>query len=138
VGKTGTLTSVDLILAEQGLDDLIRVDIRGTTGGNPNLDDGAVVASRVVAASSLPGFSSKSFVTIDLSNQAIPCVAGQVMAIVLIRLVGSGSSDVLWITENTAGEDYAGGTALQRNGGSGTAWTSLPNDFYFRTRVLSP
>jgi hypothetical protein len=49
---------------------------------------------------------------------------------------GSGSADVLWITENQPGEEYAAGTAMQRNGGNGTGWPPFASDFYFRTRVL--
>ncbi len=138
VGTGGTLHSVDLILAAQGADDVVRIDIRGTTGGSPNLDDGAVLGSVLVTAPSLPTVPSTAFVTIDFSDREIPLIAGQVLSIVLIRVVGTGNADVLWIYENQAAEEYAGGTALQRNGGSGTGWTAFASDFYFRTNVLAP
>jgi hypothetical protein len=138
VGKTGTLEAVDLLLVSQGGNDLIRVDIRGAANGNPHLDDGVVLGSRLVTAASLPMIPSQTFVTIDFAGQDIPCVAGQTLAIVLIRAVGSGGSSVLWITENEPVEDYAAGTSLQRNGGSGTAWMPFASDFYFRTRVFAP
>jgi hypothetical protein len=134
--QTGTLTSIDLILSAQGTDDTIRVDIRGTTAGFPNLDDGVVLGSRLVAAADLPSVPERKFVTIDFIHQGIPCSAGQRLAIVVIRVAGSGPADVLWITENQAGEEYAAGTAMQRNGGNGTGWTPFASDFYFRTHVL--
>lgn len=139
VGVTGMLHSIDLILVGGVGDDVIRIDIRGTTSGNPNLDDGTVLGSVLVAAPTLPmGPSIPPFVPIDFTSQQIPVIAGQTLAIVLIRVVGSGTSDVFWVGENGA-EEYPGGTALQRNGGSGAGWTALPgNDLYFRTKVLAP
>jgi hypothetical protein len=135
VGLTGTLSSVDLILSSgPTADDVIRVDIRGTTAGNPNLDDGAVLGSRLVSGLGLPENNSSAFVRVDFSAQNIPVIAGQRLAIVLMRVVGTGGSDVLWITENQP-EDYLGGNGVQRNGGTGAAWTPLVSDFYFRTHV---
>lgn len=135
VGLTGTLASVDLILSSgPTADDVIRVDIRGTTAGNPNLDDGAVLGSRLVSGLGLPVNNSSAFVSIDFSAQNIPVIAGQKLAIVLMRVVGTGGSDVLWITENQP-EDYPGGNGAQRNGGSGVAWAPLASDYYFRTHV---
>src|SRR5262245_22506753 len=136
VGRTGTLTSIDLILMAQGADDTIRVDIRGTSATFPSLDDSVVLGSRLVAAADLPPVN-QGFVTINFV-QGIPCTPGQRLAIVLIRVAGSGNADVLWITENQTVEEYAGGTALQRNGGNGTGWTNIGSDFYFRTRVVVP
>ena len=135
VGLTGTLTSVDLILSSgPTADDVLRVDIRGTTGGNPNLDDGAVLGSRLVSGLGLPVNNTSEFVSIDFSSLNIQVIAGQQLAIVIMRVVGSGGSDVLWVGENQL-EDYPAGHDVQRNGGSGTTWTSLTNDFYFRTYV---
>jgi hypothetical protein len=134
VGATGTLSSIDLILASQGPEDVIRVDVRGANG-TPHADDGVLLGSRLIAASSLPAVPSQAFVTIDFASQSIPCVAGQTLAVVLIRVSGSGNADVLWITENQSGEDYAGGSGMQRVGGSGTSWAAITGDFYFRTRV---
>ena len=52
----------------------------------------------------------------------------------LMRVVGTGGSDVLWVTENQT-EDHLPGNGVQRNGGSGATWTPLVSDFYFRTHV---
>jgi len=137
-GITGTLTSVDLLLSTQGGDDTIRVDVRGTSGGNPNLDDAVVLGSRLIAATSLPAYPSTAFVAVNLASQAILVDSGQVLAIVLIRVAGTGPPDVVMRSESSLAEEYPNGTAMQRNGGSGTAWMSLTYDNFFRTRVLVP
>ena len=135
-GRTGTLSSIDLILAAQGSDDVIRIDVRSVVGGSPSLDDGVVLGSRQFTASSFPATPSQAFVIIDFRGQGISCVAGQSLAIVVTRVSGAGASAVLWITENQATEDYVAGSGFQRTAGSGTGWTPLANDFYFRTQLL--
>lgn len=136
VGVTGTLDSVDLFLESQGALDVVRFDVRGTVGGNPDLDDGLVLGSVLVAATDIPLAPGAGFVTLDFSDQAIPVVAGQVLAIVGIKASGGAPTDVLIIAENNGG--YADGAAFQRHGGSGVPWSALISDFYIRTRVLPP
>jgi len=142
VGMTGTLDSVDLLLQTQSSasDHMIRIDIRGTTGGSPNLDDGAVLGSRLVTATSLPVSPSQAFVTIDFRGEGIPVIAGQTLAIVLMYVSGNSVAGVVWLGEPASVEEYVGGAPFFRLGGSGTAWnvSNPDSDQYFRTRVLTP
>ena len=79
-----------------------------------------------------------AFTTLDFRAQGIPVVAGQVLAVVAVKVSGTGGAgaDVLFVAENAGG--YAGGSAFQRNGLSGTPFFDFGSDFYLRTRVVPP
>ena len=53
VGVTGDLYTLDLLLEEQGLTEVVRIDLRTTTAGVPDDGPGAVIASALVNATDL-------------------------------------------------------------------------------------
>jgi hypothetical protein len=139
VGVSGQLTQIDILMTTRGTPpgDLI-LDVRSTTAGVPNEDDGSVLGSIVVPAATLP---PASFVSFDLSGAGIQLAAGDVVAFVL-RSRDSTLGDDYWIGGGDPGGYAAGDAFLRQNGSPGTwqPWDGSTNviDLGFKTYMLVP
>jgi hypothetical protein len=131
VGLTGTLSSIDFYIRNNGVSDLALWDIRATTGGVPTASDSTTLASGSFASNLAP--SSLGFFSIDVSSFGIAVAPGDVLA---LDLRGTGANTALgWGGQTT--NAYATGSGFNGAPGSvSTTWNSLGNtDLGFQTFV---
>ena len=130
VGIAGTLHSIDLKLSNtNSFTGTLRVDVRQTTGGAPNEDDGNVLVSQDLDVATLGVFPA--FVTFDFSAAGQTVTAGEVLAIVVRRINGTQFVGNL---HGTVLSPYGPGAAFVREPGNSFQQT-FNGDFAFRTRV---
>jgi hypothetical protein len=131
VGRTGTLTRVDLVLErgpDAGSGDVV-FELRDTVLGAPDPDDASVLTSIVLDAEDWP--ASEGLVSVDVTALSLAVVAGDVYAIVL-RAPGAGAVGG-WLGADVSA--HAGGDGFYRDPAVSGDFVRMSCDHSFRTHV---
>lgn len=139
VGLTGTLTRVEVLINNDGVDlaqqpDLL-FDIRPAPGGVPSDDDGSALFQVSIPRDELESMATPAFYAVELGALGFAVTAGDSLALVFRG--ADGNNIAVLFGENT--NPYPDGEHFFRNPGAGiTSWraTDVRHDIGFRTFVI--
>jgi len=115
------------------------IDVRDTVGGSPTEDDGAVLATTTITASSLP-IDTSTWIEFNVASAGINVEVGDVLAIILRVPDATTNANYFWLSGFS--NPYTGGQRWGRGSTLGTSWNGTyanfgDTDMDFRTFVES-
>ncbi len=140
VGLSGTLSAIHVKVQKKTSANLdLVIDVRDTVGGSPTEDDGAVLATTTITASSLP-IDTSTWIEFNVASAGINVEVGDVLAIILRVPDATTNANYFWLSGFS--NPYTGGQRWGRGSTLGTSWNGTyanfgDTDMDFRTFVES-